>query len=150
MKTPKTAQGNSTSQYTWSLTLSVLMQKPAGRKTVSWKSLPPILTFHICKAVIPNVTLQVWLYNLCAAVSSFVLRISRVLLLGGLKFSSPCLDNPTHFYSSLGSKLSLTIDGKLLHRTEDKLDVYRINCGDILPHSILTGVSPSTEWGLHA
>lgn len=142
----ETAQGNSISQYTWSfLTLSVLMQKPAGRKTVSWKSLPPILTFHICKAVIPNVMLQsLAIQSLCRC-SSFVLHISRVLLLGGLKFSSPCLGNPTHFYSSLGSKLSLTIDGKLLHRTEDKLDLHRINCGDTLPHSILTGVSPSTE-----
>ena len=71
----------------------------------------------------------------------FVLPIGGVLLSDGWRFSSLCLDNPTDFYNRLGSKLSLIINRKPPHRTEDKPGIYRINGGDILPRSLLSGVS---------
>lgn len=112
------APGNSTQGYRLCFSaLPVLIQKPAGRKTLSGKRPQhpsPFPSCHIqgCAAKLGS-GVPVLLQQFCSA-------HSWVLLLGGLRFSSHCLDKPTGSCSSLGSQLSLTIDSKSLQGTEDK------------------------------
>lgn len=72
-KVKETPHRHSTSGYTWSFSASsALTKKLSGRKMLSWKSLPPTPSFHICKAAVPNVMLPSQAIQSLYNCSSFV------------------------------------------------------------------------------
>lgn len=129
------APGNSTRGHRWDLSQPYLSSFKSllgdGYSLARAPHIPLLL-----QAALPEVVLQGWALQFLCCCSSFVLHVSECCCWVGWG-----LDNPTCSSSSLGSKLSLTIN----HCNRRKLDRQRTNCGDTLSHSMPAEASPSTE-----
>lgn len=119
------APGNSTRGHRWDLSQPYLSSfKSLLGAGCSLARAPHIPLF--LQAAMPEVVLQGWALQFLCCCSSFVLHVSECCCWVGWG-----LDNPTCSSSSLGSKLSLTINGKPLQeekawQTQNKLWRYSV------------------------